>query len=129
MPLLAPLVVAVLPLAVSVQSAVAFPLLAKLSAQPTVALPPLFAGEFLLEFVAVLLPSFAQSAAPVPPLAFPPLAFALPPLAVSAQPPVDLPVAVPLVFAVPLASAFLPLFYYAQTVVVDCQQQQQVLMF
>jgi hypothetical protein len=59
----------------------------------------------------VLLPSFAQSAAPVPPLAFPPLA-------VSAQPPVDLPVAVPLAFAVPLASAFLPLFYYAQTVVV-----------
>ena len=80
-------------------SAVAIPLVA-------VALPPLFAGEFLLGFVAVRLPSLAQSA----------VSFL--PLAVSAQPPVAPLVAVPLPVAVPLASAFLPLFYYAQNVIV-----------
>ena len=93
-------------------SAVAIPLVA-------VALPPLFAGEFLLGFVAVRLPSLAQSAVSFLPLAVavPPLAVAVPPLAVSAQPPVAPLVAFPLPVAVPLASAFLPLFYYAQTVV------------
>ena len=75
-------------------SAVAIPLVA-------VALPPLLSGEFLLGFVAVRLPSLAQSA----------VSFL--PLAVSAQPPVAPLVAVPLPVAVPLASAFLPLFYYA----------------